>query len=307
MKRLLILLLFLISYGQTDACDVCGCKLGGLYFGVLPQFEGHYLGLRYSHAVFNASILYNSDYVDDEFSEDTYQRMELMGKYAISSRWQVNVIIPYMMNQMNGSHQDVNSSGPGDPMVLAYYKVLNTGNSLGVEHALLAGGGIKLPFGDYNKTDNGEIINRNFQLGSGSLDYITSLNYTIRLNAVGLNVESSYKINTANDDDYRFGNQLNVSSYLFYWIDKSSFSLLPFAGAFYEQAERHKDGKVEALNSGGNALFATAGLQFYKGAFSFNTQYQIPVTQSYNSENIASIEAGNRLTLGVVYNFTGKK
>ncbi|UII32761.1 hypothetical protein LVD17_02805 [Fulvivirga ulvae] len=307
MKKILIILLCAIGH-QVAACDVCGCKLGGLYFGILPQFESHFIGLRYSHAAFNATIKYNSEYLDDEFSDDTYQRIELLGKYAISPKWQINAVVPYMMNKMDGSHQKVEASGMGDPVILLYYNAFNNSENMArnLKHVLLLGGGLKLPLGKYDQDDQGEIINRNFQLGSGSVDYIVSLNYTARLNKIGVNLESSYKMNTANKDDYRFGNQFNMSGYLFYSLEKPLFSVLPFGGVFYEQAAMHEHGKIDEINTGGDAYFATAGVQLYRGKFNVLAQYQIPVSQSYNVDKTATIEAGNRLTLSAIFSIRSK-
>ena len=253
MKKLAFLLLVLPFTFESMACDVCGCKLGGLYFGILPQFNTHFIGLRYSHATFKASMNYNSEYLEDEFSTDTYQRIDLMGRVSITEKLQINFLVPYMRNNMDGSHQKVTSDGLGDPMVLVYFNPFNTGNEIVKDwkHALLVGGGVKLPVGEYEKEDNGEIINRNFQLGSGSLDYVLSANYTLRYQDWGINLESSYKINTANSRDYEFGNQANISGYLFNYLQTPQVSFLPYGGVFVETAGKHMDGKIEQVNTGG--------------------------------------------------------
>ncbi|HAS42730.1 MAG TPA: hypothetical protein DCS93_19775 [Microscillaceae bacterium] len=310
MKRIILLVLFL-SWGlQSQACDICGCGLGGVYFGILPMYSTHFLGLRYSQASFKAVIDYkNNQYFEDEFSNDTYRRIDLMGRYSITKRLQVNFIVPYLMNDMDGSHQRIQSAGVGDPMVLLYYNLFNTGDN-GTsfwQHSLSVGGGVKLPVGEYQKQDAGQIINRNFQIGSGSLDYLLSMNYTLRYQKFGLNAEASYKINSHNSEDYRFGNQSNMSTYLFYWITTPQVAILPFAGAYYEQAEKHFDGKIEQLNTGGSALFGTVGVQLFRKNLNLNMMYQMPWKQDFNTESTVSISANNRFTIGLVYNFSFKK
>lgn len=295
---------------QSQACDICGCKLGGVYFGILPLYNTHFIGLRYSQAAFKASITYgNNQYISNEFSEDTYRRVDLLGRYSISRKLQVSFVVPYLMNDMNGSHQTVQSAGVGDPMVLLYYNVLNTANS-GIsfwQQSLSVGGGVKLPLGEYQKEDNGTIINRNFQLGSGSVDYLLSLNYTLRYKKTGINIESGYKMNTPNSQGYRFGNQLNASAYLFQWIETPQVAFLPFAGVYYEQAGKHTNDVVEQLNTGGSALFGTVGLQVFRNNLSVNMLYQAPWVQNYHTDQLSDISARSRFTVGLLYNFSLKK
>lgn len=309
-KIILIIISITCLVWQTNACDVCGCKLGGVYFGILPMNNSHFVGLRYSQAAFKASISYgNSQYISNEFSSDTYHRVDLLGRYSISPKLQVSFMLPYLMNEMNGSHQQVQSNGMGDPMVLVHYNVLNTANN-GVsfwQHSLLLGGGIKMPLGEYQKEDKGVIINRNFQLGSGSLDYLLSLNYTLRYQKTGVNVESAYKINTENSQSYRFGNQLNASAYLFQWIETPQIAFLPFAGVYYEQAAKHSNNTIEQLNTGGSALFGTFGLQVFRNNLSLNFLYQLPWQQNYYTDQLSDISAKDRFTVGLLYNFSLKK
>ena len=304
----IVVILLLASSLTSKACDVCGCKLGGLYFGILPQYNNHFIGLRYSHADFNATMNYNSNYLENESSRDTYQKVELMGRVVINKKFQLNFILPYLFNEMDGSHQDIYSSGMGDPMVLAYYQLLNNAESFTSDwkHALLVGAGLKLPLGEYKAQDNGELINRNFQLGSGSLDYLISLNYTLRKNSIGVNVETGYKLNTENSDHYKFGNQFNANSYFFYWKEIKKFSLMPYSGIYFEQGASHKNHDFEEHNTGGHATFCSIGLQSYLGTWTLNALFQVPLDQKFNSDQISKIEAGNRFTVGLLFNIPKK-
>ncbi|WP_109830441.1 hypothetical protein [Reichenbachiella versicolor] len=311
MKRILLYLLIIISLSAFDskACDICGCKLGGLSYGILPQYDSHFIGLRYSNASFKAEINYNSPYDQDVYSNDTYNRVDLIGRYVVTSKIYLNVIFPYMHNVMRGNEQNISVSGIGDPMMLIYYNPINTGYEMEKrwKHSLLIGGGLKLPLGNYQAVDNGEIINRNFQLGSGSLDYVVSLNYTLRYNLWGVNIESSYKMNTKNKENYQFGNQINYSSYLFYQIETTLASILPYGGFYYEWSDLHKDGIIIQTNTGGKVLFASIGSQIIRSNWSINVQFQIPVNQSYNVDQYSSISAGERTTIGLMYNISSKR
>ncbi len=309
MKKMIILTFVLLASLKGMACDVCGCKLGGLYFGILPQYNTHFIGVRYSQATFRSSLQYNSDYLEDESSQDTYQRIDLMGRYSLSKKFQLNFLLPYMQNNMEGTHQDVTSSGIGDPVVLVYYNPVNTGEVLFKrwKQSLLVGGGLKLPLGAYRKEDGGKIINRNFQLGSGSLDYLLSANYTLRYKEWGINLESSYKFNTSNKLGYKFGNQLNASSYLFYYVQTPQVSFVPYAGVFFEKAGTHLDGKITQANTGGSATFGTLGTQVFRNNLTLTLQYQHPMAQHYRTDRVSTIETGSRFTVGLLFNFSLKK
>lgn len=307
MKKLfLILLLGLSAYGVA-ACDACGCKLSGFSFGILPQYTSHFVGVRYTHAAFRADMDHN--FLPDEYSNDTYNRMEIMGRYSITRKLIITATIPYMVNTMEGSEPSIRSSGLGDPMMLLFYNVLNNGENTKAlwKHSLLIGVGTKFPVGDYKKEQDGELVNRNFQLGSGSFDYLASMNYTIRRKAFGINLESSFKLNSANNSDYKFGNQFNTSGYFFYIVQAEKFSILPYMGVFFESAEHHTDGLTVQQNTGGQATFATLGGQVYFGSFSFTAQYQTPLQQSFNSEQNAKIKGGDRFSLGLLFNFSTNK
>ncbi|MEM6830509.1 MAG: hypothetical protein AAF551_08315 [Bacteroidota bacterium] len=294
---------------QASACDICGCNMSGLYFGFLPMYKSHFVGLRYSQTTFDAYIDNDGFYFEDEFSTDTYRRVELIGRFSLSNKLQVRYIVPYAVNDMDGSHQNVHAHGFSDPIVMAYYNPFNTGNDFTrtIMHTLLLGGGVKLPLGAFGQQDQGELINPNFQLGSGSLDYVVGLNYTARHRTLGINIESSYKINTANRDDYRFGDQANASANLFYYIETPKLSILPFGGVYYERAAHHTSGEIIEANTGGEAWLGTLGAQLFRNKLMVNLQYQTPISQSFHTDHHASISGKDRFSISVIQNFSFNK
>lgn len=90
----------------------------------------------------------------------------------------------------------------GDVSALAHYNIVNTffdSTAHTLDHIWLLGAGIKLPTGkyDYNMTED-EVANPNFQLGTSLVDYLLNSIYTFRKNNIGLNLDTSYKINGTN-------------------------------------------------------------------------------------------------------------
>lgn len=305
MKKVLFISLALLAAHVTMACDVCGCSLGGSYFGILPQFNKNFVGLRWSQARFHAYMNHQSDYLKPETSNDTYQKLELWGRYYVNKRVQFFAFIPYNFNSMNGSEQTVSTHGLGDITLIGNYLLLNTGEdkTKKFKHTWMAGAGVKLPTGDSNLEDKGVLVNPNFQLGTGSLDFLLSTVYTLRYQKAGLSVESGYKINTRNRNDYVFGNQFHASSQIFYWQNAGMFAFLPNTGVYFEQAAKHRDGTILQANTGGSSVQLMAGLETYVKGFTVGFTYKHPVNQHYNSDNIADITAKDSWSLSLTYNF----
>jgi|JI9StandDraft_1071089.scaffolds.fasta_scaffold04781_8 hypothetical protein len=299
----LCIILFAITK-QSKACDVCGCSLGGSYYGILPQFQKNFIGLRWSQAQFYAHMNHGA-VLGEEHSHDTYSKVELWGRYYINDRVQLFAFMPYGYNDMDGTEQKIKTQGIGDVSVLANYLILNTGEDKKkkLKHTLMAGAGVKLPTGKYDLEDNGLIVNRNFQLGTGSVDFILSGVYTVRYQKVGLNSEVGYKINTRNSDEYLFGNQFHASTRFFYWQNIKSLSLLPNIGLYYEQGTQHKDGEIIQANTGGKAILLSAGMEMYYRKFSAGFTFQDPIKQNYNSDEIAEITSRDRMTVSLTYSF----
>ena len=303
--KFIIILITIILPLRTYACDACGCSLGGNYFGILPLYNKNFVGLRWSQAKFYAYMDHHSEYLPPEYSNDTYRKVELWGRFYINKRFQVFSFIPYAFNTMDGNEQKVSINGLGDMTAMANYLLFNTGEdeTRKFKHTLLAGGGLKLPTGKFDTEDKGKLVNRNFQIGTGSLDFLLTSVYTIRYQRVGANIEAGYKINTRNSNQYHFGNQFNISSLFFYWQKVKSISFLPNAGVYYEQAAKHKDRGIIQANTGGSALFATAGLETYFKSFTVGLNYKHAMSQNYNSDNIADIKSKDRWMISLTYNF----
>ncbi|HEY3404263.1 MAG TPA: hypothetical protein VGK59_12800 [Ohtaekwangia sp.] len=306
MKKIkLVLLVLMLSSVSARACDVCGCSLGGSYYGILPQFSKNFVGLRWSQAKFYAYMDHQGEYIAPEYSHDTYNKVELWGRFYITKRFQVFAFIPYAYNDMNGSEQNISNNGLSDITLLGNYILLNTGEDETVrwKHTWMVGGGVKLPTGKNNLEDNGILVNPNFQLGTGSVDFLANTVYTVRYQKAGFNAETGYKINTRNSEKYLFGNQFHASGQFFFWQNMKSFSFLPNAGLYFEQSSQHKDSQAIQTNTGGYALLATAGLETYYKRVTLGLNYKRPVKQKFNSDEIAEITAKDRWIVSLTYNF----
>lgn len=305
MKKIILLFLICFSAIRSYSCDACGCSLGGNYFGILPQFNKNFAGLRWSQARFYAYMNHQSELLGPESSNDTYNKLELWGRFYVNKKIQVFAFLPYNSNSMNGTHQSVSSNGLGDVTLMANYLLINTGEDKikRFKHTLVVGGGVKLPSGKYKLEDQGKLVNPNFQMGTGSTDFLLSTMYTIRYQKIGTNLETGYKINTHNSNNYHFGNQYHITSQVFFWQNVGSFSFLPNAGVYYELGEKHKADDIIQVNTGGSALLSSLGLETYYKTISLGFNFKHPLSQHYNSDDIADITSKDRWTVSLTYNF----
>lgn len=307
MKRLLFLFILSVSARTSFACDACGCSLGGNYFGILPQFNKNFVGVRYAQSHFRAHMHHAGSSLPDEFSSDTYNRIELWSRIYISKRVQLLGFLPYHINQMRGTEQNADVQGVGDVSIMVHVLLFNTGEDWATKYkqTLRVGGGLKLPTGKFNQLDAGALLNPNFQRGTGSVDFTASLIYTARYNQIGFNVESGYKYNMRNRDHYRFGNQFNTQGQVFYWYNmkKLGVTMLPNAGLYMEQAAQHRAYLVKKVNTGGSALFFSYGAEVYVKAFALGINVKHPFVQQLHSDEGVKLTMSDRFSAHVTWSF----
>lgn len=301
----------LISYSGLG-CDVCGCQMGGMSLGITPQKNSNFIGLNYNYANFKASIQHNSIYLEDERSNDTYTSVDLVAKFNLNKKFWIYSVVPYGYNIMDGSLQSVKSNGIKDPIAILFAKVLDTqpdSTNSNWFHLLNLGAGFKAPLGNFNLTDqqsdSPQIINPNFQMGSGSWDGLGLLSYKVKYKKIGFSNEHIFKVNGKNSNQYKFGNQYNTSFNVFSWWFKKGYSFLPFAGAYYEWGGIHKEGENQTTvtNTGGQAIYTNLGTKLIYNNWGINLLAQLPISQNFNTDSNTSIIGGWRFQIGLRYYF----
>ncbi|MGC4035415.1 MAG: transporter [Chitinophagaceae bacterium] len=279
MKKIIVLLFsFILFISSSFACEICGCGVGNHYIGLMPQFSKHFIGLRYRFSSFR-TILNDSP---DEFSKDFYQTVELWGGWNIGKRWQVLGFVPYNIVYQHSDEGISRQNGIGDISLLLNYKLLNS-KSGKISQQLWIGAGLKLPTGkfsiDANDPDIAAIANS--QVGSGSTDFLANINYTVRMGKTGISTNASYKVNTSNKDNYRFGNRFSANSFAFYAIPVKKITIMPNAGLLYEHASINYLQKEKIQLTGGNLLMGAAGVELSVGSVNIGMNMQVPVAQNF--------------------------
>ena len=295
-------LLLLTVLGK--ACDVCGCAMGAFSQGIMPDYSSHFVGFRYNWSQFNTQIKHQYPVKPTENSADTYQRLDFVARYNISKKIKLNLSAPFIQNSMVGSHQSITASGIGDPILLVLYQFW-TESLMQKNHFLTVGSGIKFPLGKSDFEDNGLLVNRNFQLGTGSVDFLITSNYFHRKNKSAVSLESTYKINLKNAEQYRFGNQFNIAANYVYLTGKNKFSFLAIAGLYAEHAAPHTENQVRVFNTGGSGLYSNTGAQLYVGKVRLSAGFQYPLYQIFQTDNATTISAKPRFNADLIF-FFGK-
>jgi hypothetical protein len=286
---------------SASACDLCGCANGGSYFGVLPQGSRQFVGIRYRTSSFDSHL--KSSVLR---TQESFQNTELWGRFYPLKRVQVMAFVPYFFNRqtekMTGRTFHLN--GLGDISVLANYNLFNTfwdsTHTSRINHSLLVGGGIKLPTGRfrYDVADPTDVANPNFQLGTGSTDFLLTALYSVRLNDWGWNTDATYKLNTTNSNGYKFGNRLTVNSLVFWTKEIGRATLMPNAGLYAEAAAQDLHNRSPNARTGGYLSMANAGMEVFFGKFTVGGTYQHPLLQNLSNHEIrANARATVHLTV----------
>jgi len=263
------------------ACDVCGCSITGQYIGMLPQFHGNFAGLRWSEQWSVSGHTRAALAAGADISKEHVQSLDLLTRLMVNPRVQILLALPYRVFNRTGENTHIHAQGLGDISMLAYYLPVQTAPSAQWRHTLMVGGGFKLPTGNSRlATSDGLLIPANLQPGSGSFDLLVAANYTIRRHQWGLNTDLTAKLNTANTNDYRFGNRISGALRVFHWLGKGRATLLPNAGVFSELSAEDRDGHNAPEATGGWYCSAATGLDLIAGRFNLGINYQTPVAQN---------------------------
>ncbi|MCB0577831.1 MAG: hypothetical protein KDD10_00790 [Phaeodactylibacter sp.] len=292
---LFLLLALLVPAGRLAACDACGCSLSQAYLGLTPLQSGHYLGVWWQHQ-------YYRTYGDPEFSGPSsgageyFNSVELRGRYHLSDRLQFLGIVPYMHHIRSNAGTRRPVSGLGDVVAMAIVTAFDTSDSLArkVRHRLAAGIGGKAPTGKFHQPGPGEVVNPNFQVGTGSWDALFNLSYTARMGNWGASLDGTWRLNSTNSADYRFGSRLMGAAGVFRLNAVGKTQLMTNAALLYEDAAWDVESGYFRTNTGGAALFATLGAEWYWNRYNIGVNCSLPLDQDWNN---GLVEARARASL----------
>lgn len=300
MKKILLPFILIGAMNTAYACEFCGCGVGNFYLGILPQFSKNFVGVRYQAQRFDSHVGLHPSLATSEY----FQSTEIWGRFYPIPKLQVMTMLTYHVNKQTTTSGNIYLEGLGDVPVLVNYNLINTTRDDEdhlVNHDLWTGGGIKLPTGKYKFQETPtEVANPNFQLGTGSVDFFVNGLYTLRYKKVGINADVTYKMNTYNGNQYRFGNKFNGSAAFVFIQQLGQLGIMPSGGMYIEDSAQNKSGDITIADSGGSATFVTAGLQLYWGKISVGSNYRTPLSQDLAN---GKIKAHDRLMIHATFLF----
>ncbi len=279
------------------SCDACGCSAAGNGIGLLSDTRSNLVGVRWQRIGFQGGHYDHGG----ALTQDLVQRVELWGRYFISPNLQINASIPYVFNERSGEETiPFTIDGLGDVQLSVVYTLLNR-SPLGTEwgHRVELGAGVKLPTGDYNPIQDDRLPD-NMNLGTASLDWFFNATYILSQTRFGWSNNVSYRLNTENKYNYRFGNQFIVQSYAYYRLKSKQWQLVPYAGAYTELISQDELRGSSAHGTGGEGLFATVGIDIYFDQLNLSANGQIPVLQHYSD---GEVEANSRFNISLAFLF----
>ncbi len=288
MKKIIVAVCLLgASFIQINACDICGCGVSNYNPFLFPHLSKNFFSISYLHR------LYHTQSDDGMPGKEYYNSFLLSGQYNLSKNLQFIAFVPYQANKLENDNGVKNVNGLGDITILANYKLWNKSKN-GNRQVITAGIGLKLPSGKYTTAKSNEIDDQNFQLGTGSVDYLLNASYRISFRKWMLNAVTSYKYNTHNKDGYRYGDVLTTGMTAVYHKDWSNFSVAPYVQVVNEAQMR--DANVHALqdHSGGNILYAGGGIDVNTRKITIGANYQFATRQNLAA---GQIEVKPRLSI----------
>ena len=282
MKKIIFTSSLIFFLQSSFACDICGCSSGNYFVGPFPWFHKHFVGVRYTFRSFH-SIVKNDV---TQFSKDFYQTAEIWGGWNIGKKWQVLAFLPYNINRQASDDGALKSNALGDATLIVNYNLLSnkttSKSGSGVSQQLWIGAGLKLPTGKFSADPDDFIPSANNQTGTGTVDVLLNTIYSLRIDKWGVSSNISYKINQ-DADNYQFGNRFNASAFVFRSIATPKATFNPNAGLLYENLKANKFESLKVADTGGNALFAAAGVETNLNKIAIGFNAQIPVSQNLSN------------------------
>jgi hypothetical protein len=268
-----LLLCTTLCMKSASACDICGCGVSNYNPYLFPHLSKSYVGISYFRH------LYHTRTDEGTTTKESYNSILLTGQYGIGKRLRVVAMVPYQVNTLSGGSATQRSNGLGDVTLLANANLWERKVKT-VTHTVTGGIGMKLPTGRYTPVDQNKAEEQNFQLGTGSIDYLGNLSYRLAIKSWVVAANTSYKYNTRNSDGYRFGDIWTNSLTAIYRVEKKTYSLLPHVSASNEHFMKDADNHVLQDLSGGDVLSAGAGLDVNTRSYAVGLLYQQPLAQS---------------------------
>lgn len=284
------------SFTFFDDCDACGCSANGGSMGFSSMLNENFIGIRYFHQSYKSrdGVFNNSPWINENFNT-----AQIWARIPVSEKIEITALLPYHFHRRIKTDDNQNIDGIGDITVMAFYNLFESkiDSTAKFGHKILVGGGVKAPTGKFDSANNGS-INPSFQVGTGSWDYSVASEYIIRRKKLGLNTTLNYIFKTENDKKYKFGDQFNYGSTLFYTTGIQKVLIVPQIGIAGETYKANQDHKEDVPLTKGNIFFSKIGVEVGYKKFSAGINAMLPINQNLTG---GRVEANYRLAVNLNY------
>ncbi len=130
-------------------------------------------------------------------------------------------------------------------------------------------------------------------------DYQLNSIYTLRYGKLWLSNNLTYRMNTTDNNGYKYGNRVSAISNLINWQNMEGITLLPSAGEYYENAKADEFGDEEHIQIGGENYYANLGVNVYISNLALGATLQKSLSNSDHHAN----KVNDRTMLNLTYMF----
>lgn len=267
------LLCSLLAAVPAHACDICGCGVSNYNPYLFPHLARNYIGLTYIHRGFRTLP------PDEAPAHETYRSFLLSGQVQVGKKLRLLALLPWQQNDLRSETGNRRLNGPGDITLLAQYLAWERSTER-ARQAILVGAGMKLAIGKFVPAGSEKAAEQNFQLGTGSYDFLVNGSYRLSLRRWTLAATASYKYNTANADGFRFGDVATAGLLAAWRQEWKRWSLTPYLQLSHESLQRDADRHVLQRHSGGTVFYAGGGVDVNTRSVTTGLNYQLAPDQS---------------------------
>ncbi|MCO6461439.1 MAG: hypothetical protein J5I59_08540 [Saprospiraceae bacterium] len=302
MKRIVVFgFCILFSFNFLNACDICGCGISASSFGILPRFQGHFIGIKSRYRIFQSyhpPLFPGSEPIH---SKEYFYNLDLWARYSVGSRVQFYLDLPYQYIFKREDSEGRVYSGLGDISLLANFMLLDhtDASKFDLMQALQIGTGIKFPTGNTKIPEKDGYIIKNLQPGLGSYAFPINLLYTIRKGIIGFHTELNYQ-HIFKKDGFQFGDRGQQSVGMYMVLNQKGWTFMPNVGVNYALAAKDRSDGIPYETSGSKNVACQLGMGIYRNSISIGLQTLIPIWQ-HNVNGYVNNKSDHQLTF--LYNF----
>jgi hypothetical protein len=251
--------------------------------------QGTRTSLAYIHKV-NGTLFSGTDEVpnplDGSFEET---RAVAAINYGLRPDLTVSALLPFVSKRLESNTGDLDSSGFGDVAILGKFRAYKLDWERSTFQVATIGG-LEVPTGVTDASDNGMRLPPQLQPGSGAWNPFLGLSGNLNLNRLRFDVLGFYKFNTEGAQSYEKGDFLALELDVAYRFLHTQYPG-PTASARLGLQWRHEDqdnqGGVTVANSGSEELLLRPGIGWHPAPnIDISIAVDIPVYQDYEGTQL---------------------